>query len=136
MNRPLVIASLGEAGTGVILLSYPPIVVRLLFGAKIGGAGIIMSRIAGIALIGLGVACWPGNPRQPTYGMLTYSLVAMLYLKKLISPARRTFDAEAVGYPGTSFRESMQGLLRLAKWTLPSGLIISHIAATLLRNLR
>jgi len=65
----------------VILLAYPPIVVRLLFGAEISGAGVIMSRLAGIALIGLGAACWPGNSAfQPLFGMLTYSTLAMLYL--------------------------------------------------------
>ncbi len=52
---------MAEAGTGVLLLAWPPIVVRLLFGAEISGAGVIMSRFAGIALIGFGVACWPGN---------------------------------------------------------------------------
>ena len=40
-----------------------------------------MSRLAGIALIGLGVACWPGtDTRQASYGMVTYSVLAMLYL--------------------------------------------------------
>ena len=40
-----------------------------------------MSRIAGIALIGLGVACWPnGSARQPLHGMLTYGAFAALYL--------------------------------------------------------
>ena len=40
-----------------------------------------MSRIAGIALIGLGVSCWPGDSAfQPLNGMLTYSTLAMLYL--------------------------------------------------------
>jgi len=77
----LALAALAEAGTGVILVAYPPIVVRLLFGAEVSGAGLIMSRIAGIALIGLGVACWPGNSAiQQLYGMLTYSTLAMMYL--------------------------------------------------------
>jgi|SRR5664279_1798979 len=80
----LALAALAEAGTGVILVAYPPIVVRLLFGAEISGAGLIMSRIAGIALIGLGVACWPGNSGvQQLYGMLTYSTLAMLYLIRI-----------------------------------------------------
>jgi len=80
----LALAALAEAGTGVILVAYPPIVVRLLFGAEISGAGLIMSRIAGIALIGLGVACWPGNSAiQQLYGMLTYSTLAMLYLIRI-----------------------------------------------------
>jgi hypothetical protein len=77
----LALAAAAEAGTGLLLLACPPIVVRLLFGAQISGAGVIISRIAGIALIGLGVACWPGNSTlQSLKGMLTYSALAMLYL--------------------------------------------------------
>lgn len=75
------IASLGEAAMGVVVLAYPPIVSSLLFAGEISGAGITMSRIAGIALIALGVACWPGNSAvQQLYGMLTYGTLAMLYL--------------------------------------------------------
>jgi hypothetical protein len=81
MKKILVLAALAEAGTGVILLVSPSIVVRLLLAAEIGGAGVIMSRLAGIALIGLGVACWPGtDTRRAFYGMLNYSALAMLYL--------------------------------------------------------
>jgi len=80
----LTIAALGEAATGVVLLVYPPIVTRLLFAGDVAGAGLFMSRIAGISLIGLGVACWPSNnPRQTSFGMLTYSTLAMLYLMVL-----------------------------------------------------
>jgi len=75
------LAALGEAATGVVLLVYPPIVVRVLFGGDIAGAGLVMSRIAGIALMGLGVACWPGSAADwPLRGMLTYSSLATLYL--------------------------------------------------------
>jgi hypothetical protein len=81
MNTVLMLAALAEAGTGVILLIYPPIVVRLLFATEILGAGVTMSRLAGIALIGLGAACWPGaDTRRAFYGMVTYSLLAMLLL--------------------------------------------------------
>jgi hypothetical protein len=81
MKTLLMIAALAEGATGVVLLSYPPIVIRLLFGAEIAGAGVIMSRIASITLIALGVACWPrADGQQSFYGMLTYSMVAMLYL--------------------------------------------------------
>jgi hypothetical protein len=54
----------------------------------------------------------------------------------LIPPARRTLDAEAEGYKGTGFRESTEALLRLIKWTVPGGLIIDLVAASLLRSLR
>src|ERR1035438_4155393 len=80
----LALAAWSDRGTGVILVASPPIVVRLLFGAEIIGAGLMMSRIAGIPLIGLGVACWPGNSAiQQLYGMLTYSTLAMLYLIRI-----------------------------------------------------
>ena len=47
----------------------------------ITGAAILTSRFTGIALIGLGVACWPnGSPRQALHGMLTYGALAALYL--------------------------------------------------------
>jgi hypothetical protein len=76
-GRILVLAAAGEAAFGLVLLVYPPIVVRLLFNAQIAGAGMVVSRVAGIALIALGVACWPGTPRV---GMLTYSAAVTLYL--------------------------------------------------------
>ena len=81
MKRILMFAALAEAGTGVTLLAFPAIVVRLLFDAEIVGAGVIVSRIAGIALIGLGVACWPNTSVRPSlYGMMTYGTLAALYL--------------------------------------------------------
>jgi len=80
-NKVLALAAAGEAGTGLLLLAWPPIVVRLLFGAEISGVGVVVSRFGGICLFGLGVACWPGNSAlQPLNGMLTYSTLAMLYL--------------------------------------------------------
>ena len=58
-NWVLTVAAVGEALTGLVLLAYPPIVIKLLFGADIAGIGVLTSRFAGVALIGLGVACWP-----------------------------------------------------------------------------
>ena len=85
MKKVLALAATGEAALGLVLLAYPPIVVRLLFGADIAGAGIVMSRIAGIALIALGVACWPDSTALA--GMLTYSAAVTLYLIYLGLPA-------------------------------------------------
>ena len=81
MNIVLAVAAACEAATGLVLLVYPAIVIRLLLGAEIVGVGEVVSRFAGIALIGLGVACWPsGSARQASYGMLTYGTLAALYL--------------------------------------------------------
>jgi hypothetical protein len=69
-------------------------------------------------------------------GALCFGLVVANCIAWLLFPARRTFDAESVGHPGTSFRESTGALLRLALWTIPTGLIIALLAASLLKSLR
>ncbi len=73
----LVLAAVSEAATGVALLLVPSLVGQLLFGAELTGVAVAVARVAGIALIALGVACWPGSPR---IGMLIYSVLAALYL--------------------------------------------------------
>jgi hypothetical protein len=65
-------------------------------------------------------------------GALCLGVLAANYITWLVPPARRALDAEAVGYPGTSFSESTAGLLRFAKWAVPLGLVISLVAAALL----
>ncbi|MGA3317283.1 MAG: hypothetical protein ABSC64_12695 [Candidatus Korobacteraceae bacterium] len=40
----LTLAAAAEAGTGLLLLAWAPIVVRMLFGTEISGVGCIMSR--------------------------------------------------------------------------------------------
>ena len=81
MKKVLVLAAIAEAATGLALLVVPSLVVQLLFDAEIVGVGVVMSRLAGIALIGLGVACWPcRSASNALYGMLTYSSLVTLYL--------------------------------------------------------
>jgi hypothetical protein len=77
MRRALALAAVGEIATGLALLLVPSIVGRLLLGEELTGGAIPVARVAGIALIALGVACWPGTP---TAGMLTYSATVTLYL--------------------------------------------------------
>lgn len=82
MNKLLLtIASVGQALAGVGLLVAPSLVTQVIFGAQVAGVGAVMSRIAGISLVALGVACWPDNaPGRAAYGMFTYSTLAMVYL--------------------------------------------------------
>ena len=80
MKRVLILAAVSEAATGVALLIVPSLVGQLLFGAELTGIAMAVARVTGIALIALGVACWPGPPRV---GMLIYSAVVTLYLAYL-----------------------------------------------------
>ncbi len=80
MKWVLIFAAVGEVGTGLALLIVPSLVGRLLLGEELSGMAIAVAGVAGIALIGLGVACWPGTP---LVGMLTYSAAVTLYLAYL-----------------------------------------------------
>ena len=80
MKSALTFAAIGEAATGLALLIVPSIVGQLLLGEQLTGVAVPVARVAGIALIALGIACWPG---PPLVGMLSYSSLATLYLAYL-----------------------------------------------------
>jgi hypothetical protein len=72
----LKLTAVAEAATGLALLIAPALVGQLLLGETPSG-GAFVARVAGIALIALGVACWPG---PPLVGMLIYSAAITAYL--------------------------------------------------------
>ena len=80
MKKVLVFAAVGEVATGLALLVVPSLVGQLLLDQEFIGIALPVARVAGIALIALGIACWPG---PPLVGMLIYSTVVALYLAYL-----------------------------------------------------
>ena len=87
MNRLLFLTAIIEAGAGLGLLAVPSIVVRLLLGGEISGAGIPLGRVAGAALFALGVACWLAHydpqscaARGLVRAMVVYNLGAVVIL--------------------------------------------------------
>jgi hypothetical protein len=80
MSKVLVVAAVAEVATGLALLIVPSLVGQLLLGEQLTGIAVPVPRVAGIALVALGIACWPG---PPLIGMLTYSALVTLYLAYL-----------------------------------------------------
>jgi len=80
MKKTLIFAATIEAATGLALLIVPSFVARLLLGEELTTVAVPVARVAGIALIALGNACWPG---PPLVSMLIYSTVVALYLAYL-----------------------------------------------------
>jgi hypothetical protein len=80
MKWVLILAAAAEAMTGIALLVLPSLVGRLMLGEELAGVAVAVARVAGIALIALAIACWPGTPR---IGMMSYSGLVMLYLAYL-----------------------------------------------------
>ncbi len=72
-----------EMVSGLALIGLPGFVGRALLGADLSASGIAVARVAGLGLLSLGLACWPGQhdiPPHVTRALFVYNLFAALYL--------------------------------------------------------
>jgi len=88
LRKILAFAAVMEVGTGLVLMIDPAIVVRLLLGTEVSGAGTLRGRCFGIALLALGLACWPSRQDAESSSpalraMLIYNVLIALYLAHL-----------------------------------------------------
>jgi len=95
MKRFLTLTAIIEAATGLALIAVPAIVVRLLLGAEISGASIPLGRVAGAALLALGVACWLA--RDDTQSRTARGLVVAMLMYNIVATAVLAFAASAWG---------------------------------------
>jgi len=88
MKNLLVVTALLEAVTGVALMLQPALPVSLLVGAALDTpGGLTVARVAGAALLALGLACWLARDdgrnraaRGLVGGMLLYNTAAAAVL--------------------------------------------------------
>jgi len=88
LKKLLGLAAVLEAATGLALIIHPPLVTQLLLGDGVSGAGEALGRVAGFALLSLGLACWPGHESAGATtpalrALFTYNLLATLFLAYL-----------------------------------------------------
>jgi hypothetical protein len=88
VRKVLAFAAVVEAGTGLGLLAVPALVVALLLGTTDAGSVLAVARVAGIALLALGLSCWPNRHSPETrphgyWGMVVYNVLVALYLAYL-----------------------------------------------------
>ena len=84
----LVVTALLETITGIAMMVSPALPVSLLIGAALDTtAGLVLGRIAGAALLALGMACWraradgrSGAARGLVAAMLLYDVAAVAVL--------------------------------------------------------
>jgi hypothetical protein len=75
----LSVTGAAETATGLVLAVAPSLLVELLLGAVPGtAAGITVSRVAGVAILAVGVACWLA--RQDAAGRAARGLIAAMLL--------------------------------------------------------
>jgi len=87
-----------EAGAGLALLVVPAYVVKLLLGEEISGAAIPLGRLAGAALLALGVACWFAH--GDTQSRAARGLVAAMVLYNFAAAALLAFAGVGLGLVG------------------------------------
>jgi hypothetical protein len=79
MKPLLMITALLEGGTGVALLVAPSVPVSVLLGSALDSPVVaVIGRLAGVALLALGTACWLA--RNDTGGSAARGLVTAMLL--------------------------------------------------------
>jgi len=83
----LIVTALVEVGAGVALIGVPSLAAEILLGAGLSNPqSLVVARVAGLAVISLGVACWLGRngERRAQSGlaaaMLIYNLAVPVVL--------------------------------------------------------
>jgi hypothetical protein len=101
MNRLLKLTALIEAATGFGLIVIPSVVVRLLLGSPLDTpAAVTLGRIAGAALLALGVACWLA--RDDTQSRTARGLVVAMLMYNLVATAVLAFAGIGLGLHGVA----------------------------------
>ena len=88
MKNLLIVTGIFESVTGILLLISPSLPVSILFDSSVDNpVGLLIGRLAGAALLSLGVACWLVRNDEKSRAvtgivtaMLLYNVVALALL--------------------------------------------------------
>jgi hypothetical protein len=99
MSRLLKLTAIIETATGLGLMGAPSVVVRLLLGSALGtSTAVMLGRVAGAALLALGVACWLA--RDDTQSRAARGLVIAILIYNIAATAILAFAGIGLGLHG------------------------------------
>ena len=111
----LVVTAIGEVGTGLFLVFLPQIVLALLLGVTSAAPEtVFISRVAGAALVSIGVASWLS--RDDGYSNSQRGLVVGLLLYNLAIAAMLTYARIALNMAGIALWPAIAIHLALGAW--------------------
>ena len=114
MSRLLKFTAIIETATGLGLIAVPAIVVRLLLGAEISGASISLGRVAGAALLALGIACWLA--RDDSQSRAARGLVVAMLMYNIVATAVLAFAGIGLGLHGVALWPAVVLHAAMAVW--------------------
>jgi Kef-type K+ transport system membrane component KefB len=113
----LIVTALLETATGVALMASPSVPVSLLLGASPDTpAGLAVARIAGAALLSLGLACWLA--RHDAQSRLGRAVVAAMLFYDLAVVAVLAHARLGLGAAGVGLWPAVGLHMALAVWCM------------------
>ena len=117
MNRLLKLTAIIEAAAGLALMVVPSVVVRLLLGSELDApTAVMLGRVAGAALLALGVACWLA--RGDTQSRAARGLVAVMVLYNVATVAVLAFVGIGFGLQGVALWPAVVLHAAMAVWCI------------------
>ena len=117
MNLLLKLTSIIEAATGLGLMAVPSVVARLLLGSPLEtSAAVMLGRVAGAALLALGVACWLAH--DDTRSRAARGLVAAMLLYNIAVATLLAFAGIGLGLHGAALWPAVVLHAAMAIWCI------------------
>jgi len=119
MKNLLTFTAIIEFGTGLLLLVFPSILTMLLFGSSLDTpAAVTIARVAGVALIGLAVAC--RFARNDAKSNAAKGLVIAMALYNLAIPILLVYAALGLQISGIGLWPVVMVHLAMLAWSILS----------------
>ena len=119
MSRLLKLTAIIEVATGLGLMAAPSVVVRLLLGSPLDTfAAAILGRVAGAALLALGVACWLA--RDDTQSRAARGLVVAMLMYNIAATAVFAFAGIGLRLHGVALWPAVVLHAVMAIWCIVS----------------
>ena len=115
MKRLITFSAIIEVPTGLALMAIPSVVVRLLLGSPLDtSVAVTLGRVAGAALIALGVACWLTRLDAPSRA--ARGLVAAMLLYNVATVAVLAYAGIGLGLHGVALWPAIIVHAAMAIW--------------------
>ena len=117
MKALLITTAIGEIATGIALLAVPALVASILLAAALDApAGLALARVAGMALLALGVVCWMA--RDDAQSRAARGVVAAMLLYNAGAVAVLVYAGMGLGLSGIGLWPVVLLHAALAGWCL------------------